>query len=227
MKLRITIILISFLTLSFIPTDASAQRGRSKKKSKSSVDKAFDKDGDLLDKLWFGGMVSPGFSGNNSLNEFTFGISPMVGYKITNKLSIGPRISATYRHLRGNGSIDGFNITGPERGNTLSTSYALFGRYKILPAIFAHVEYERSVVNYNQVWVVPSIIGTQYFLRVDSVTNETIKSRESRENAYVGLGYTSTGGILNTEISVLYNVLENSQSLSIPIVFRFGLNYNF
>ena len=51
MKLRITIILISFLTLSFIPTDTSAQRGRSKKKSKSSVDKAFDKDGDLTTPL--------------------------------------------------------------------------------------------------------------------------------------------------------------------------------
>ena len=224
MKLRITIILISFLTLSFIPTDTSAQRGRSKKKSKSSVDKAFDKDGDLMDKLWFGGMVSPGFSSNDQISEFAMGISPMVGYKISEKLSIGPRVSATYRHLRGLG-YNGFSFTDDiKRGNTFSTSVALFGRYKILPAIFAHAEYEKSITNYTPVY---RNFSNQIFLAVDPNTDEVLAEREIQNNAYVGLGYTSVGGILNTEISVLYNVLDNSQSLSIPIVFRFGLNYNF
>ena len=226
MKSKYLIILLSVFAISLCSNEAYAQRGKSKKRSNSSVDKAFDKDGNLMDRLWFGGMVSPGFSGNNSINEFAFGISPMVGYKITDKLSIGPRISATYRHLRGNG-YDGFAFTGPQRGNTLSTSYGLFGRYKILPAIFAHVEYEASIANYNPVYQDLTIVGVQYYLAVNAVTNEVLVERETRENAYVGLGYSSVGGILNTEFSVLYNVLDNSESISIPIVFRFGLNYNF
>ncbi len=226
MKFRYLIILLSVFALSLCSTETYAQRGKSKRKSSSSVDKAFDRDGNIMEKLWFGGMVSPGFTGNNSINEFALGVSSMVGYKITDKLSIGPRISATYRHIRGNG-FDGVNFTGPQRGNTVSTSYALFGRYKILPAIFAHVEYETTTTNFNPVYQFSSLFGSEFFIAVNSATGEVVKEREKRENAYVGLGYTTVGGILNTEFSVLYNVLDNSQSISIPIIFRFGLNYNF
>lgn len=228
MKSRYLIILISVFALSLCSTQTYAQRGKSKRKSSSSVDKAFDRDGNIMDKLWFGGMVSPGFTGANSLNEFALGVSPMVGYKITDKLSVGPRISMTYRHLRGNG-FNGFEFTGPQRGNTVSTSYALFGRYKLLPAIFAHVEYERSITNYNPVYQLfnNATFRNDYFLAVNPISNEVIVERDNRESAYVGLGYTTVGGVMNTEFSVLYNVLDNAQSLSIPIIFRFGLNYNF
>ena len=223
MKSKFFIILLSIFALSICSTSMYAQRGKSKKKSRSSVDKAFDKDGSLIDKLWFGGMVSPGYSGNNTLNQFTFGISPMVGYKITDKLSVGPRLAVTYRHLRGFG-FDGFSFTEDvRRGNTTSISYALFGRYKILPAIFAHVEYETAIANYNPLYqFTPSL-----YLAVNPVTNEVIVERETRNNAYLGLGYTSVGGNINTEFSVLYNVLDDNQSLRFPIIFRFGLNYNF
>lgn len=223
MRTKHIIVLLSFFVLCFFSTDTYAQRGKPRKSSKSSVDKAFENDGDLMSKLWFGGMVQPGFSGNANINQFVFGLTPMVGYKISDKLSVGPRIALNYTHIRGIGSPDfGFTVDN-YRANLMSTSFALFGRYKIIPAIFAHVEYENQQNKFY--YTLDTFIGA--ILAIDPITDEVLIEVERRSNAYVGLGYTTTGTIFNTEVTVLYNVLEDPNSIRIPISFRFGLNYNF
>lgn len=224
MKSRYLILFLSIFILSAGLTEANAQSRKSRGKSK--VDRAFDNDGNFIDKLWFGGMLTPSFNGNGEVNQFAVGFAPMVGYKITDKLSIGPRINLNYTHIRGTG-FDGFNLE-TFRANLLSNSFAVFGRYKILPAIFAHVEFENQTLENYYVSQIQTIGGffTQV-ARLDPSSKELLTEKTKRNNGYVGLGYTTTGGLLNSEISVLYNFLEDPNSIRLPFEFRFGLNYNF
>ena len=224
MKSRYLFLFLSIFILSAGLTEANAQSRKSR--SKSKVDRAFDNDGNFIDKLWFGGIVTPSFSGNGETNQFALGIAPMVGYKISDKLSIGPRINLNYTHIRGTG-YDGLNLS-TFRANLLSNSFALFGRYKILPSIFAHVEFENQTL--ETYYVSPIVTNSGFIVqvaRLDFNTKELLTEKLNRNNGYIGLGYTTTGGLLNSEISVLYNFLDDSNSVQIPIEFRFGLNYNF
>ena len=86
--------------------------------------------------LWYGGGVNLGFSGNNFESIFQLGVSPMVGYKIFEEFSIGPRVGIQYIHYR-------TDLGGRvETANPISWSTGVFSRYKFFPTIFGHVEYE-------------------------------------------------------------------------------------
>ena len=76
------------------------------------------------DKIYYGGTVTLGFGTNTSI-----GVFPMIGYKLTPKISGG--VEAGYQHV--------------SYGNDHSTdSYggSLFARYRVGRALFAHGEYQ-------------------------------------------------------------------------------------
>jgi hypothetical protein len=76
------------------------------------------------DKIYYGGTVTLGFGSNTSI-----GVFPMIGYKLTPKISGG--VAAGYQHVSyGN--------------NQSSDSYggSVFARYRVGRALFAHGEYE-------------------------------------------------------------------------------------
>ena len=135
----------------------------------------------------------------------------MVGYKIIDRVSLGPRVGVLYSTQRvpaGNG--------GAIRFNSWDFEYGVFGRVKILPILFFHSEY--SIEN--------RAIPTSVFV---PGTNRLEATRESIDHAYLGLGYQSGGGpsALGYEIMLLFDVLGDQNSTQLPIAFRFGLNYNF
>ncbi len=193
MRKAIRISMLVIVALFFWQVSAEAQRRDSRSQKQS----------DFASRLWYGGGVGLGFSGGNQESLFQIGLSPMVGYKIIEPFSIGPRVNLLYSHYR-------INFTGNvESANALSWSAAMFSRYKIVRNIFAHVEYEfenAAVFSYG----------------VDGL--ETL--RRERNNFYIGAGYNS-GGEWGYEIVLLYNTLQPENDINPPFSFRIGFTRNF
>lgn len=163
------------------------------------------KDNDIKTKLWYGGGAGLGFQSFNGQSTFLVALYPMVGYKLIEKVSIGPRIGVAYQHIRTLG-IDG-NVY---RFNPIELSGGVFARYKPFYNIFLHSEYEVSSDK-------APISGPRGIPQIETfITN----------NLYLGAGYTS-GGMLASEIYILYNIFEDSTSLQPPWSIRGGLTYNF
>ncbi|MBK9015403.1 MAG: hypothetical protein IPM82_15825 [Saprospiraceae bacterium] len=94
------ILLFSLLALIFtvaFTNEAMAQKKGKKKSSKT--DEYFDDSG-FANKLWYGGNFLLGFAGSNNQSQFTFGLAPMIGYKLVNDLiSIGPWVGFEYNNM--------------------------------------------------------------------------------------------------------------------------------
>ena len=90
---------------------------------------------DFKSRLFFGGGLGLQF-GSMTLIE----ISPLVGYKVTPKLSIG--VSPTYKYYHYNAYY------GSTSTNVFGGS--IFSRYSIFENVFAHVEYETLFYNIQE-----------------------------------------------------------------------------
>ncbi len=180
----------------------------------NDVDDYFDDRGGLAQKLWYGGGFTLGFSGNEFRRTFNIGVSPMIGYKIFDNFSIGPRGSILFNSLRGT-TFDGDVV----KANPLSWSVGVFSRYKLFPAIFMQVEYEFENAALTVLDGIFSVRGPDGDMAI---------VRRSQDNFYIGAGYHSSGGgLLGYEIVLLYNLNGREDTTDLPIDFRFGINYNF
>lgn len=189
--------------------DAMAQKG---KKRSSKTDSYFDESG-FANKLWYGGNFNLGFSGSGETNQFVFGLSPMVGYKLLNDIvSVGPRVGFTYNFIKGRGSDLFIHKVKPT-----SWSMGAFARVKPITNLFAHFEYEYANTK---------VVYLDQFGLLAVQNGEVIVDKEIRDNFYVGLGYTS-GGLWAYEILLLYNVNAPDGDLELPFSFRFGITYKF
>lgn len=196
-------IMLGFVLLAF-SVDAYGQRDREKS---SNADEYFDESGGFVHRLWYGGGFTLGFSGGTYSSLFQIGVSPMVGYKITDKFSIGPRVSFLYSNYR----VRTYTNT-VAKANLVSYAAGAFARYKVFNPIFVHTEYEIENEGYAEI----------------NVNGDLLKYREQQNNIYVGAGYNgAAGGLLGYEILVLYNVREDENSIDSPFSFRFGLTYKF
>lgn len=198
--MKLTSILFALL---FLSTAAFAQRT-------SDTDDYFDEGLMLRDRIWYGSGGRLNFFGVNGQNAFQIGLTPMVGYKIIERVSVGPRIGVIYTTQR---APAGNQIV---RFNSWDFEYGVFGRVKILPVLFFHSEY--SVEN--------RAFPTATF---KPGTNRLESTRQSIDHAYIGAGYQSGGGrsALGYELMLLFDVLDDQSTTRLPIDFRVGLNYNF
>lgn len=204
---------ISFIAIALLFAFNTDMYGQRSKKKTSKTDEYFDESGNFKQRLWYGGGFVLGFSGSNVANQFSIGISPMVGYKIFEPFSVGPKASIQY-------SVIKTNVTGENQTvQPVSWSAGVFSRYKIVRAIFAHVEFEFE----NEA----DIVDDRGFINLDS-NGEIIVNRRQRNNVFIGAGYNSNdGGLVGFEIVLLYNLTEPENSLELPIDLRFGITYNF
>lgn len=159
---------------------------------------------DFASQLWYGGGINVGFTGNSFESIFQLGLSPMVGYKLFDEFSIGPRVAVQYIHYRTD-----LGGRGVETANPVSWAAGVFSRYKFFPTIFAHVEYEFEN-------------AAVFTIGADGL--EVL--RRERNNFYIGAGYNS-GGEWGYEILVLYNTLQPENDINPPFNFRFGITRNF
>jgi len=189
--------------------DADAQR----RGEKDNDDEYFDDRGSFKDRLWYGAGGNLGFAGNNNSSTFLIGLSPMVGYKIFEELSVGPRIFFNFSTTRENyfGTV--------YRSNPTSYGGGIFARYKAFQTFFAQAEFG---------------ISRDPFYAVDQSGNLIIENNkiqivhQTSENFYLGAGYHSGGGgAFGYEILLLYNFLEPADTLDLPFELRFGLTWGF
>lgn len=159
----------------------------------------------FADNLWFGGGVQLGFQSSTFESFFNVGLSPMVGYKVTNNLSFGPRVSVNYN-----------SYSQRNTGNDFSRGFftwaaGMFGRMRVINPFFIHAEYSLE----------SEVIG---FIGPD---NDPV--RRNRGVPYLGAGYSpfNPGGG-SSEVVVLFRLSGTSQLVNeAPFVVRAGLNFNF
>lgn len=206
LQLSLIILIVFAITL----PEAHGQR-RSK-----PVDEYFDESGGFKHRLWYGGGFNLGFSGNSIYSVFNIGISPMVGYKIIEPFSVGPRVGLNYSYIKGTATDGQVHAVQP-----VTWAVGAFTRYKLFGAFFAHFEYEYE----NQ--EIPLVDGqTGIYLAYDFDEDKVRTVRESKDNVYLGAGYSS-GGIFAYEVMLLYNFLEPENSTRLPFDIRIGFTYKF
>ena len=193
-------LLFSLLSIFFITAfsdDAYAQRrGKKKKKKTSKTDEYFDESG-FANKLWYGGSVPFQISQFQGFSRLRIGISPMVGYRVTDIFSIGPRLSIIYNE---------FYFPG-DNPKIMELGVGAFGRAKFTSSLFAQVEFET--------------------LNVNEITDLNTGIEGNDENFYLGVGYSSPmNGAWGYEILALFNFMEEQEDV-VPIEFRAGLTYKF
>jgi hypothetical protein len=129
-------------------------------------------------KIYFGGYL------NLSFGKYTvIGAEPMIGYKITPKLSAGLKIRYDYiKDKRYATSYTSSNYGG-----------SVFTRYRIIPALYLHAEYAQY--NYEQ-----------YYSAEDA-------ERFWVPFLYLGAGYSQRlGGNTWLNFQILFDVLQSSKS---------------
>ena len=162
------------------------------------------------DRLWYGGGFSLGFSSSFNISLLQAGISPMMGYKLSERWSVGPRTSVVWSYYRAKLSNDETTSAHP-----LSWSVSGFTRYKLLPRIFAQAEYEYERENI-------------YVFTGDKFEKwEAPEEDKDPFNYYLGGGYHSGDGLWGFEIVGLYNLNPNIPVFENPFVIRFGVTYRF
>ena len=130
----------------------------------------------LSERVYYGGSVILSFG-----DVTRIGIYPMVAYKFTPKLSLG--VEAGYEWLK----YDNIDQTANNYGGSV------FGNYRILPALYAHAEYQ--LINY------------------EIFTSPTTSERDWVPFLLVGGGYSRLMG-RNTwaYVEVLFDVLNDDNS---------------
>jgi hypothetical protein len=143
--------------------------------------------------LYFGGGFGLQF-GTLTLIE----VSPLAGYKVTSKFSVG--LSPTYKYYHYN------NYYGPASDLTTNVfGGSIFARYSIFENIFAHVEYESLAYNSK----VPGY-------------NET---RQQFNSFFVGGGYNQRISMNSAMyILVLWNLNDTPDSPYINPILRVGFS---
>ena len=120
MKLLLNIFLAISLAIFYLPATKASPSLNNRNENKFN------------DRIYFGGNIGLMFG------DYTLiGIYPLVGYKFTQKLSCGTKISYEYIHDK-------------RYSTTYETSTyggSLFSRYRIIPQIYTHVEF--AEMNYE------------------------------------------------------------------------------
>lgn len=146
---------------------------------------------------WFvGGMIGGGFSSNNSYVE----LSPLIGYHVTPAFDVGSRITYIYRGYR--------YYSGGPKYNSHIYGASLFGRYRFLKFLMAHVEYAG--------------LSNQWY----DVNGES--TRQWVNSLFIGGGlYQSMGGRGFATITILYDVFEDPYSPYNNPLIRIGFGVGF
>jgi len=223
MKKILNIMLLMFACIFIVGvTDVDAQYGKKKKKKKKTEQVEEDDDyfdergGKLVDKLWYGGGFTLGYGGSSNRSAFNFGVSPMVGYKVTDRISFGPRLVVDYNAIRDQDRFGQVN-----KGKSINYGGGIFGRLKIFDAIFIHTEYSAL----NESFYLIDQFGD---LAIEPGTNDLATTREISNNFYIGGGYYSGGGGgLGYEFLILYNLLAPDDVVAQPIDLRVGFTWGF
>lgn len=147
------------------------------------------------ERVYFGGNFGLQFG-----NQTVVDVNPLIGYRLTEKLSVGVTVTYIYYRFK-----DPYNIYPSYSTNIFGGS--VFTRYFFLENIFAHAEGE--VLNLE----VPDYVRQRYV-------------RENIFGFYVGGGYRQPMGERSSlNILLLYNLNENRNSPYQNPIIRIGFGF--
>ncbi len=180
-------------------------------RKRQQEEKGFD-----ASKLIFGGGLALGFGTVTNL-----GISPVVGYRITDNFAAGISLGYQYNRIKNFWSIQD-PVTGAYKNIHYKASILSGGvwtRYVVWQNIFAHAEYEHNLLTYNE----PAY---------DQNGSGNIVEKKTKLDApalLLGGGFrqpmTENSSFV---ISALYDVLQHEYSpYGNQLFFRFGFNVGF
>lgn len=145
----------------------------------------------IKERIFFGGSLGMQFGSITVIN-----VSPMVGFKITNKMDIG--LTGTYQYYNNKYFSGSSDIYGG----------SLFARHTIYKQIFAHIEYEALS------------LGSARFSQTNLETN-----RFWEQNYFAGGGVRlHLGGKTYLNLMLLYNFNTDSKVYYQNPLFRFGID---
>lgn len=159
----------------------------------------------LGERLVFGGALGAQFGTNTQVN-----LSPIIGYRVTDKFTAGVGITYiyyNYKYYTGYG-----NATATEEDHIYGTS--LWGEYRIIPQAFIHVE--PGFLNLS----VPEMNANGYY------NGET--RRDNIYNFLVGGGYYQPiGNNAGMQFSILWDLVEDMYSPYQNPIIRIGFAAGF
>lgn len=159
-----------------------------------------------IDRFYFGGNFGFGASSGTGYSSTYLNISPIVGYKFTDRIIAGPGF--IYQSFVTKVKSPSFTIRSQDYG------WKLFGRYFILENIFAHVE--------------PEWLSMEYWDGSIDASNKPVTNRINVFSMFVGGGYRQMIGE-NTGIDLLflYNINDNIYSPYSNPILRLGFGLGF
>jgi hypothetical protein len=192
MKNYLSVFLLTGLVLA-LAAPVAAQKRSSKKE-----------DPPFASKLWYGAGVNIGFGSFNGQSQFGLGLSPMVGYKILEPISIGPRVAIFYTSTK---------FQGYKNLNLFDTEVGAFLRGRIFRGFFLQGELSNE-------WVQEAD---------DIIGQEITKITYQRFNQYIGAGYNFGDGNWGSELGIFYNlaIANDINSFQQPWDYRFAITYRF
>jgi hypothetical protein len=192
--------LLVLLGLMLVSQGAFAQRVQ--KPGEKKTEHSEKEPSALKSKLWYGGGVQLGFNSFYGSNVFSFGLSPMVGYKIIEQISVGPRVEMTYASVKQSGfkAVSLFDIDA-----------GVFVRVKVFRGLFLQGE-----------------LSNEWYQ--EALTGSADKYKSQRFNQRLGAGWNfgnGQGG--GSEIGVFYNfaIANDVNAYENPLGYRFGFTWNF
>ena len=197
------------LALAFLPTLAYAQTTPEEEAEEdldyynNRRDTEVGRRGDS--PIWYGTGAQLGFAATSFQSNFLIGLSPIVGYKVNNFLSVGPRGSFTYNRFRD----DRFDF----REGYFEWELGAFARALVYRGFFAHVEYNLL----NEV----DIFQNQSTFELETV-------RRTRAVPFAGGGINQGGGPgqMGFEVLILFRLTQPDIINDSPFQFRTGINFN-
>ena len=148
----------------------------------------------LKDRLFAGGDIGLQFG----TITYVY-LAPILGYKVTEKFSMGG--GPSYSYLKDNSNLFG-------TGSYTSSDYGgrVFGQYQVIPSAIAYAEY--SLINSDV---------------LDDITYR--QKRANIESLLIGGGYTqSAGGNASINLMVLFDVIQDRYSYYQNPIIRIGFN---
>lgn len=165
----VLLLVLSSSVLTFSQDSTSVYQAPEQQEKKSS---------DIKDKIYFGGTIGLSFGSYTQI-----GLYPLIGYKITPKLSAGLKFS--YQYVKDNRYSTAYS--------TSNYGGSIFARYRLIPQLYLHTEYE--MINYE----LYNSVGESERTWVPFL--------------FVGAGFSQRlGGRSWLNIQILFDVLQNSNS---------------
>jgi hypothetical protein len=174
--------------------------GANKYNNRSNVvQKPIPLESPLMKKLYFGCNLALQYYGYNGYNVFYYDLSPNIGYKVTDKFSVGFQIVYNNTIEAAGGHSASYNVIGG----------GIFARYLVLKFLFIQVEYDILTTP-------PSYL----FTPKRSISDEKLAGIGFKRNFTDKISYYIT-------LMYDFDPTINSPYYSNPLVYRIGVAYNF